>query len=236
MQMPEALDLVFEDRLGLLTDAEMIARDNRRLQTRLKNAKLRQSACVEDVDLKVQRGLDRALWNMLTSSQYLQLHRNVRICGPTGAGKSFLACALAQKACRDGYTVLYERSTRLFHDLAVSKATGTYSQFLENIAKTNLLVIDDFGLAPLTDEQRRDLLEIMEDRYEKRSTLMASQLPFKHWHEMIGDPTIADAILDRLVHNSHDIALKIGESLRKPKGDKGDDSAGFPIDSKNNKR
>ena len=220
MQMPEALDLVFEDRLGLLTDAEMIARENRKLQTRLKNAKLRQSACIEDVDLKIQRGLDHALWSMLASSQYLQLHRNVRISGPTGAGKSFLACALAQKACRDGYTVVCERATRFFHDLAVTKATGMYSKFLSDIAKTDLLVIDDFLLAPLTDEQRHDLLEIMEDRYQKRSTLIASQLPFKHWHEMIGEPTIADAILDRLVHNSHDIALKIGESLRKPKGDK----------------
>ncbi len=217
MQMPEALDLVFEDRLGLLTDAEMIARDNRRLQTRLKNAKLRQSACIEDVDLKIPRGLDRALWSTLASSQYLQLHRNVRISGPTGAGKSFLACALAQKACRDGYTVLYERATRFFNELAISKATGMYSTFLTNTAKIDLLVIDDFLLAPLTDDQRHDLLEIMEDRYEKRSTLIASQLPFKHWHEMIGEPTIADAILDRLVHNSHDIALKIGESLRHKK-------------------
>lgn len=126
MQMPEALDLVFEDRLGLLTDAEVIARDNRRLQTRLKNAKLRQSACIEDVDLKISRGLDRALWSTLTSSQYVQRHRNVRISGPTGAGKSFLACALAQKACRDGYTVLYERATRFFHHLAIAKATGKY--------------------------------------------------------------------------------------------------------------
>lgn len=218
--MPETLDMIFEDRLGMLADAEMISRDNRRLKTRLKNAKLRQSACIEDVDLKVQRGLDKALWSNLTSSQYLLLHRNVRISGPTGAGKSFLACALAQKACRDGYTVLYERATRFFHHLAVSKATGKYSKFLSDTSKIELLVIDDFLLSPLTDEQRHDLLEIMEDRYEKRSTLIASQLPFKHWHEMIGEPTIADAILDRLVHNSHDIVLKIGVSMRTPKENK----------------
>jgi len=219
MATPDTLDLPFEDRLGLLTDAEIIARENRRLHTRLKEAKLRQSACIEDVDLKAPRDLDRTLWASLITSQWLQRHQNVSITGPTGAGKSFLACALAQKACRDGYTVVYARASRLFHDLGVSKATGTYNGFLTSLSKKDLLLIDDFALAPLTDEQRRDLLEIMEDRYEKRSTLIASQLPTGHWHEMIGDPTIADAILDRFVHNAHKIILQLkGESLRKPKG------------------
>ncbi len=217
-QTPEALDMVFEDRLGLLADAELTVRENRCLQTRLKSAKLRQLACVEDVDLRVPRGLDRALWSTLVSSQWISLHRNLSITGPTGSGKSFLSCALAQKTCRDGYTCLYERASRFFSDLAISKATGKYSKLLASISKINLLVIDDFALAPLTDEQRRDLLEIMDDRYERRSTLIASQLPMEHWHEMIGDPTIADAILDRFVHNAHNIALKVSESMRKPKG------------------
>ncbi|MGH2507124.1 MAG: IS21-like element helper ATPase IstB [Ktedonobacteraceae bacterium] len=218
IQTPEALDMVFEDRLGLLADAELTTRENRRLQTRLKGAKLRQSACVEDVDLRVPRGLDRALWNSLTSSQWIPRHQNVAITGPTGGGKSFLSCALAQKACRDGYTCLYERASRLFNDLAISKATGGYDKLLASISRKDLLIIDDFALAPLTDEQRRDLLEIMEDRYEKHSTLITSQLPIEHWHEIIGDPTIADAILDRFVHNAHHIVLKTTESMRKPKG------------------
>jgi DNA replication protein DnaC len=217
MQTPTALDLVFEDRLGLLADAELSARENRQLQTRLKGAKLRQSASIEDVDLKVPRGLDRALWSTLASSQWIPLHRNLSITGPTGGGKSFLACALAQKACRDGYTCLYERASRFFNDLAISKATGNYNKLLASISKKSLLVIDDFALAPLTDEQRRDLLEIMDDRYGKRSTLIASQLPLEHWHAMIGDPTIADAILDRFVHNAHNIVLKTTESMRNPK-------------------
>jgi len=218
MSMPEALDLPFEDRLGLLTDAELIARENRRLYSRLKEAKLRQSACIEDVDLKAPRDLDRTLWSSLITSQWIQRHQNVSITGPTGAGKSFLACALAHKACRDGYTVFYTRTSRLFHDIGVARATGTYSKFLASLAKKDLIVMDDFLLAPPTDEQRRDLLEIMEDRYEKRSTLIASQLPIAHWHEMIGDPTIADAILDRFVHNAHKIALQLkGDSMRKSK-------------------
>jgi DNA replication protein DnaC len=218
MQTPEALDMIFEDRLGLLADAELTTRDNRRLQTRLKSAKLRQSACVEDVDLRVPRGLDRTLWTTLASSQWIPLHRNLSITGPTGGGKSFLSCALAQKACRDGYTCRYERASRFFSDIAISKATGTYNKLLASISRIDLIVIDDFALAPLTDEQRRDLLEIMDDRYGKRSTLIASQLPIEHWHEMIGDPTIADAILDRFVHNAHNIVLKTTESMRKPKG------------------
>jgi len=217
LQVPEAIDLVFEDRLGLLADAELTARNNKRLQTRLKGAKLRQSACVEDVDLKVPRGLDKSLWNNLVSLKWLLVQQNIAITGKTGSGKSFLACALGQKACREGYTCLYSRASRLFNDLAIAKATGTYAKLLDSISKKTLLVIDDFGLASLTDEQRRDLLEIMDDRYQKRSTVIVSQLPIGHWYETIGDPTIADAILDRFVHNSHKIELK-GKSIRENNG------------------
>jgi DNA replication protein DnaC len=217
LHMPEALDLVFEDRLGLLADAELSARNNKRLQSRLKDAKLRQSSCVEDVDLKAPRGLDKTLWSSLVSLQWLQLHQNVSITGKTGAGKSFLACALGQKACREGYTCLYARSSRLFSDLAIAKATGKYAKLLDSISKTDLLVMDDFGLSALTDEQRRDLLEIMDDRYQKRSTMIVGQLPTSHYHEIIGDPTIADAILDRFIHNAHKIDLK-GKSIRENYG------------------
>jgi DNA replication protein DnaC len=216
-QIPEALDLAFEDRLGLLVDAELSARNNKRLQSRLKGAKLRQSACVEDVDLKAPRGLDKSLWSSLTSLQWLVRHHNVAITGKTGAGKSFLGCALGQKACREGYTCLYARSTRLLNDLSIAKATGTYAKLLSSISKKDLIVIDDFGLAPLTDEQRRDLLEIMDDRYQKRSTIIVSQLPTDNWYETIGDPTIADAILDRFIHNAHKINLK-GRSIREQNG------------------
>lgn len=216
MQMPEALELPFEDRLGLIVDAEVVSRDNRRLQSRLKNAQLRQSSCIEDVDLRTARGVDRSTLVALATSQWIQLHQNVLIGGPTGAGKSFIACALAQKACRDGYSALYQRAPKLFHELGVAKATGRYNRVLTSISRMDLLVIDDFGLSSLNDEQRHDLLEIMEDRYDTRSTLIASQLPIEHWHATIGDPTIADAILDRVIHNAHKIQLK-GESMRKKK-------------------
>jgi len=216
MQMPQAQEMIFEDRLGLLVDTELTCRENRRLQIRLKAAKLRQSACPEDVDLKVSRCLDKTLWLSLVTSQWITQHQNILITGKTGVGKSYLACALAQKACRDGFTAVCERSSRLFQDLATAKVTGTYNKILSSIAKKDLLLVDDFGLSILSDSERHDLLEIIEDRYEKRSTIITSQLPLKHWHEIIGDPTIADAILDRLVHNAHEIALD-GETMRDKK-------------------
>ena len=216
MTMPEAQSLGFEERLGLLVDQEMITRENRRLQTRLRIAKLRQQACIEDLDLRNHRGLDRAVINSLATSQWVQAHQNILIIGPTGVGKSYLACALTQKACRDGYTAIYDRAPRLFQDLAIAKSDGRYGKVLVSLARKNILVIDDFALSPLNDEQRRDLLEIVEDRYEKHSTIIASQIPIEHWHETIGDPTFADAILDRLIHNAHKLILK-GESMRKSK-------------------
>lgn len=215
-EMKEIEELVFEDRLGLLVDAELIARENKQLQSRLKTAKLRLAACMEDLDTKAARGLDRAVIAALASCEWIRRRRNVLVTGPTGAGKTYVSCALAQKACRERFTVAYERASKLFHDLAIAKADGRYGRLLSNMAKKDVLVIDDFAMSPLTDEQRRDLLEIVEDRYDRRSTIIASQVPVEHWHEIIGDPTIADAILDRLVHNAHKLCIK-GESIRKKK-------------------
>lgn len=215
MNMNNLTDFSFEDRLGLLVESELLLRGNKQLQSRLKTAKLRLSACVEDLDLKAGRGLDKTAMMSLSNCDWLRLHRNILITGPTGSGKTFVSCAVAQKACREGYTVAYERASKLFHDLALAKADGRYLKLLANIAKKDLLLIDDFALAPLTDEQRRDLLEILEDRYNRKSTIVVSQIPSDHWHEIIGDPTIADAILDRLVHNAHKLHLKTKISKRK---------------------
>jgi len=214
MLTPEAAELPFDDRFGMLVDAEVTARSNTRLQNRLRAAQLRQSAFIEDIDMRTARGLDRGLLTTLATSQWLGLHQNVLIDGPTGSGKSFIACALAQKGCRDGYSALYERAAKLFHNLSVAKATGQYGKLLAAIARKDLLVIDDFGLSILNDEQRHDLLEIVEDRYERRSTLIAGQVPIDDWHKTIGEPTIADAILDRLVHNAYKLKLKAKKSMR----------------------
>lgn len=213
-RMPDIITLGFEERLGLLVDREMTERENRRLGTRLKKAKLRHSCCVEDINFKASRGLDKSLILSLAACLWIARGLNLLICGPTGIGKSYLACALGHKACLEGYSVLYLRLPRLFEELRLAKADGRYGKLMLGYAKTDLLILDDWGLTPMTDPQRRDLLEILEDRYGKRSTLVTSQLPVTAWHDAIGDPTLADAILDRLVHNAHKIELK-GDSLRK---------------------
>lgn len=212
--LPEVNQLHFEERLGLLVDREMTERENRKLKTRLKNAKLKQSACMEDIDYRHPRGLDKSLVLKLSSCQWLQAHQNVLIIGPTGTGKTFLSSALGHQACRSGYSALYFRFSRLFDQLVLAKGIGRYAKLLRSLAKCNLLILDDWGLSPLDNEQRRDLLEILEDRHGSRSTIIGSQLPIEHWHKIIGDPTMADAILDRLVHNAYKINLK-GESMRK---------------------
>ncbi|MCK5912998.1 MAG: IS21-like element helper ATPase IstB [Desulfuromusa sp.] len=213
-QMPEINSLGFEERLGLLIDREVTERENRRLGSRLKKAKLRHSCCIEDLDFKTSRGLDKGLILSLAACTWIARGINVLICGPTGVGKSYLACALAHKGCLEGYSALYLRLPRLFEELRLAKADGRYGRLMLDYAKTDLLVLDDWGLTPMTDPQRRDLLELLEDRYGRKSTIVTSQLPVPSWHEAIGDPTLADAILDRIVHNAHKIELK-GESMRK---------------------
>lgn len=214
---PQTASLSFEDRLGLLVDQEWTYRENRKLQYRLGRAKLRiRQACVESIDYHLPRGLNKSVVLRLTSSDWVGKHQNVIITGPTGCGKSFLACALAHKACRDGHSALYFRMSRLLEEMALCRADGSYGKRLQQLARAQLLVLDDWGLNRLKSGERRDLLEILEDRHDLSSTIIASQKPISNWHEMIGEPTIADAILDRVVHNAHKIEMK-GDSVRKMK-------------------
>jgi DNA replication protein DnaC len=216
LAQPDIVTLSFEERLGLLVDEECTVRDEVRLQTRLRTAALRQSACLEDIDFRHPRGLDKAVVKQLAGGAWLREHLNCLVTGATGVGKSYLACALAHQACRDGYRVRYLRLPRLLGELEIARGDGRYRKVLGQLARVDLLVLDDFGLAAFTDHNRRDLLEILEDRYERRSTLVTSQFPVEQWHALLGDATLADAILDRLVHNAYRIPLT-GESLRKRK-------------------
>jgi DNA replication protein DnaC len=212
----DAMALPLPEGLGLLLDREMSYRHDKRLSARLRYAKLRHQAAVEDVDYRTPRGLDRALFQKLVAGDWIDAHDNLAICGPTGIGKSWLACALGHKACRDNRSALYQRIPKIFSELALARGDGRYARVLKTLARVDLLILDDWGLEPLNADARHDLLEILEERYGRRSTVVTSQLPVQQWHEVIGDPTYADAILDRLVHNAHRIELS-GESLRKTK-------------------
>lgn len=215
LQLDNIEALSAEERIALMIDREMTEREARRLTSRLRRARLRHpEACIEDIDYRHPRRLDRALMTRLATSQWLREHLNVLICGPTGIGKSWLGCALANKACRDGFSALYIRVPRFVRELVRARGDGSYPKLLVSLAKTDLLVLDDFGAGTLNDENRHDILEILEDRYAVRSTLVTSQYPVNDWHEVIGDPTLADAILDRLVHNAYKLELN-GKSMRK---------------------
>ena len=214
-QDPAARELSSLERLGLLVDQQWNWRQNQALARRLKTARLRGNACIEDIDYRAARGLDKSVVRALTQeSAWVRNHENIFVLGPTGVGKSFLASALAQKACRDGYTALNTRAAALFRDLALARADGSLRSLLARLARIDVLLIDDWAMAPLNESERRDFWEICEDRYQSRSTILTSQLPLTKWHEQIGDPTVADGILDRLVHNAHRLELR-GDSMRK---------------------
>ena len=213
-RQPDTAALNFEVRLGLMIDREVTERDNKRLVARLKFAALRQAAIIEDIDLRTPRGIERAFFAKLVDGDWIARKQNLLITGPTGVGKSWIACALGHKACRDNRSVLYQRMPRLFEALALARGDGRHARLLKNLSRVELLILDDWGPEKLDDQQRRDLLEIVEDRHERRSTIVTSQLPVDRWYEIIGNPTIADAVLDRLLHHAYRIELT-GESLRK---------------------
>jgi len=212
---PEVNKLSFDERLGMLVDAEHLARENARVARCLRDAKLRMStACVEDIDYSPKRELDKSVVRQLAGCRWVAEHQNVLITGATGTGKTYVACALAQQACRKGHRAIYRRMPRLFEELTLAHADGSYPRLLARIAKVEVLVLDDWGLAPLNERERRDLLEIVDDRHGNGSTIITSQLDSKLWHDQLGDPTIADAVCDRLLHNAHRLMLK-GPSRRK---------------------
>lgn len=211
--------LSFDERLSLLVERECIERENRRLNSRLRQARLKESACLEDIDYSSSRNLSKAVVQQMAECLWINRRQNLLITGPTGTGKTYLACAMANQACRRGFSARYIRLPRLFQTLVIAKGDGSYTKLLTALEKTQLLVIDDWGLAAMNEQQRQDLLEILDDRHNQSSTIVTSQLPVNLWHETIGDMTLGDAILDRLVHNSHRIELK-GESMRKKQANK----------------
>lgn len=219
VERPEFHNLSFEERLGFLVDREVLDRGNRRVTDLLRKAKLRQAACIEDIDYQHPRGLEKSCMASLINCDFIRNHQNLLITGATGCGKSWLACAIGQQACRQGLSVKYIRVAKLLEELHIAHADGTYGKLLAQLAKQELLILDDFGLDSLARQDQLDLLEIIEDRHQLKSTLITSQLGSKHWHEYIGEPTIADAILDRLINRSHQLQLN-GESMRKEKKEK----------------
>ena len=208
-------ELSFEERFGMLVDQQWNWRENQALARRLKAAKLKGNICVENIDFRASRGLDKSVIRALTQeSVWVARHENIFVLGPTGVGKSYIASALAQKACRDGYSVLSTRAAMLFRDLTLAHADGSLRSLLAKLSRIDVLLIDDWAMAPLNENERRDFWEICEDRYQSRSMILTSQLPVARWHEQIGDPTVADGILDRMVHNAHRIEMR-GDSMRK---------------------
>jgi DNA replication protein DnaC len=216
LEQTEKDELIFEERLGIMVDREWTERQERRMKYRLSRSKLREEACVEDINYRHPRGLDRSVMQRIVACQWVKRHENIILTGKTGLGKTWLACALAHKACREGHTTLYVRVPRMLQELYIAHADGTYPKAMDRLAKPEVLILDDFGLAVLGDLERRDLLEVIEERQNRRSTIMTSQMKIKHWHEVIGDPTIADAIMDRLISSSHRIEMN-GKSMRKRK-------------------
>lgn len=214
LELKNADALTFEERLGLLVDRELTERENKRFSSQLKKAQLRQRATLEDLDYRYPRGLDKALIRSLSSCQWLKERRQLCITGATGTGKTYLACAFAHQAVRQGYTARYYRTSRLLQELTLAKGDGRYLTRLQQLAKTHLLILDDWGIEPLAEGEKRILLEVLDDRFERSSTLIASQLPTELWHPFLAEPTLADAILDRILHSAYRIELK-GESLRK---------------------
>jgi DNA replication protein DnaC len=214
--VPDLASLAFEDRLALLLERERLMRGDRRLTRLLQVARFREAACIEDVNFRAKRGLDRSVVLRLAAGDWIRQHEVLLLVGPTGTGKTWLACALGHSGCQQGHVVRYVRLPRLLSELATARGDGSYGRLLQQLAKTDLLILDDWGLAPLGDRERRDLLEVIEDRSGRRATLVTSQIPVDHWHELVGDATFGDAILDRLVHHAHRITLT-GGSLRKLK-------------------
>jgi len=214
LEQPDLAELSFEDRFAMLVDRQWTFKEDRRMTRLLRIAKLKDSACIENIDFRTPRALDKSLVVRLSGSDWIKKAQNLIILGSTGVGKTYLACALANSACRNGYSAMYKRAPRLYQEIAVARADGSYPKLMNKLSKIKLLIIDDFCIAPMNDGDRRDLLEVLEDRQSISSTIIATQVPVKNWIELIGDPTLADAILDRLVHNAHKINLK-GESMRK---------------------